>query len=70
MELVEVEEGGEVSEHLVPDPVSGLVALLDLPGRELPIQPYICGQQLTLTPGQRIKLTGPDNLSLELQESP
>ena len=30
MQLVEVEEGGEVSEHLVPDPVSGLVSLLDL----------------------------------------
>ncbi len=30
VQLVEVEEGREISEHLVPDPVSGLVALLDL----------------------------------------
>ena len=30
VQLVEVEEGREISEHLVTDPVSGLVALLDL----------------------------------------
>ena len=30
VELVEVEEGGKVGEHLVPDPVAGLVSLLDL----------------------------------------
>ena len=28
--LVEVEEGGEVGEHLVADPVPGLITLLDL----------------------------------------
>lgn len=59
----------ELFDYGRPESVT-LVALLDLPGRELPIQPDICGQQLTLAPGQRIKLTGPDKLSLELQESP
>lgn len=30
MDFVEVEEGGKIGEHLIPDPVAGLVTLLDL----------------------------------------
>lgn len=44
-----------------------LVTLLDLPGRELPIQPDIFAQRLSLKANERIKLTGPENLSLALQ---
>jgi pyrimidine operon attenuation protein/uracil phosphoribosyltransferase len=43
-----------------------LVTLLDLPGRELPIQSDLVGQKLQLAPGQRIKLSGPDPLELNL----
>ena len=43
-----------------------LVALIDLPGRHLPIQPDIIGEQLDLPPQQRVKLRGPDNMHLEL----
>ncbi len=56
----------ELFDYGRPDSVT-LVTLLSLPGRELPIQPDITGQTLTLAPGERVKLTGPDNLSLELQ---
>lgn len=59
----------ELFDYGRPESVT-LVALLDLPGRELPIQPDICGQKLMLEAGQRIKLTGPDHLHLELQDSP
>lgn len=49
-------------------PASVLLAvLIDLPQRELPIQPDVCGQQLLLAPGERIKLTGPQPLSLRLE---
>lgn len=43
-----------------------LVTLLSLPGRELPIQPDITGQQLTLEHGERVKLLGPEKLALKL----
>lgn len=43
-----------------------LVALVDLPRRELPIQPDIVGIQLDLAPQQRIKLSGPQPLTLTL----
>ncbi|MCM5704625.1 bifunctional pyr operon transcriptional regulator/uracil phosphoribosyltransferase PyrR [Larsenimonas salina] len=46
-----------------------LAALIDLPGRELPIQPDLVGERLTLPMGQRVKLNGPDPLSLSLKES-
>jgi len=45
-----------------------LVTLLDLDANELPIQADIVGQHLQLPPNQRIKLTGPEPLGLELQE--
>ena len=45
-----------------------LVTLIDLDANELPIQADIVGQHLQLPPNQRIKLTGPDPLGLEIQE--
>ncbi len=44
-----------------------LVALFDLDANELPIQADIVGQHLQLPTHQRIKLTGPEPLGLELQ---
>ncbi|HFD86378.1 MAG TPA: bifunctional pyr operon transcriptional regulator/uracil phosphoribosyltransferase PyrR [Gammaproteobacteria bacterium] len=35
-------------------------------GRELPIQADCCGAKIELAPGQRVKLTGPSPLRLEL----
>lgn len=45
-----------------------LAALVERSGRELPIQPDITGIHLSLGPREQIKLTGPDPLSLSLQE--
>jgi pyrimidine operon attenuation protein/uracil phosphoribosyltransferase len=44
-----------------------LVSLLDLNARELPISPDVVGATLSLTADQRVKLTGPTPLTLELQ---
>jgi len=46
-----------------------LVALVDLPRRQLPIQPDVAGITLDLNPQQRIKLSGPEPLTLTLIES-
>lgn len=46
-----------------------LVTLVNLERRELPIQPDVVGINMDLTPQQRIKLTGPEPLSLTLLES-
>lgn len=43
-----------------------LVTLVDIPRRELPIQPDITGIRMALQPGQRVKLAGPAPLSLTL----
>lgn len=43
-----------------------LVALVDLPRRELPIQPDVTGIRMDLQPGQRVKLAGPAPLTLTL----
>ena len=45
-----------------------LVTLVDVPGRDLPIQPDIIGERLDLAPQQRVKLHGPDNMSLSLTQ--
>ena len=45
-----------------------LGCLVSLPGRELPIQPDIVGKAMDLSPQQRVKLSGPNPLSLELIE--
>ena len=44
-----------------------LVSLLDLDARELPIRPDVVGSTLFLPAGQRVKLTGPAPLTLELR---
>jgi pyrimidine operon attenuation protein/uracil phosphoribosyltransferase len=44
-----------------------LVSLLDLDARELPIRPDVVGATLSLAADQRVKLTGPTPLTLELQ---
>lgn len=46
-----------------------LATLVDLGARELPIQPDVAGQVLTLLPSQRVKLRGPDPLRIELRET-
>ncbi len=44
-----------------------LVSLLDLNARELPIRPDVVGATLSLAADQRVKLSGPTTLTLELQ---
>jgi len=44
-----------------------LVSLLDLNARELPIRPDVVGATLSLATDQRVKLSGPTPLTLELQ---
>lgn len=46
-----------------------LATLVDLGARELPVQPDVTGQLLSLLPNQRAKLRGPDSLHLELRET-
>lgn len=46
-----------------------LVSLIDLNARQLPIRPDIAALSLTLPLGQRIKLTGPEPLALEIRQS-
>jgi len=45
-----------------------LVTLIDLDGRELPIQPDIVGRKMTLKENQQVKLKGPEKLVLEVTE--
>ncbi len=44
-----------------------LVSLLDLNAHELPIRPDVVGATLSLADDQRVKLSGPTPLTLELQ---
>lgn len=44
-----------------------LVVLVDLNARELPIKADIVGQVLNLPANQRVKLYGPENLTLKIQ---
>jgi pyrimidine operon attenuation protein / uracil phosphoribosyltransferase len=44
-----------------------LVCLLDLNARDLPIRPDVVGATLSLAADQRVKLSGPTPLTLELQ---
>jgi pyrimidine operon attenuation protein/uracil phosphoribosyltransferase len=45
-----------------------LVSLLDLDAAELPIRPNVTGATLDLSPNERVKLSGPVPLTLELQD--
>lgn len=44
-----------------------LAVLIERNGRQIPLQPDCYGAQIELPPGQRIKLTGPDPLGIEIQ---
>jgi len=45
-----------------------LVVLIDLDGRELPVQADIVGQKVSLSGNQQIKLKGPEVLVLEITD--
>ncbi|TVQ73942.1 MAG: bifunctional pyr operon transcriptional regulator/uracil phosphoribosyltransferase PyrR [Oceanospirillales bacterium] len=45
-----------------------LVTLIDLQHREIPIQPDVAGDIMTLGPDQQIKLNGPAPLVLEIRQ--
>lgn len=47
-----------------------LMALIDLGRRELPIQPDLVGEVMTLEKNQQVKLTGPDGLKVQLKAAP
>lgn len=57
----------ELFDYGRPSSIS-LVALLDMGGRELPVQPDVCGERLNLSPTQRVKLVGPEPLTIEIRE--
>lgn len=44
-----------------------LVCLLDLDARELPVRPDVVGKTFSLPKNQRVKLTGPEPLALQLR---
>lgn len=44
-----------------------LAVLIERNGRQIPLQPDCCGARIDLPEGQRIKLTGPDPLGIDLQ---
>jgi pyrimidine operon attenuation protein/uracil phosphoribosyltransferase len=46
-----------------------LAVLINRGGHELPIQADVVGAEIELKPGQQIKLTGPDKLALEIQDT-
>jgi pyrimidine operon attenuation protein/uracil phosphoribosyltransferase len=46
-----------------------LVCLIERSGRELPLQADIVGEHINLKEGEHIKLTGPEPLKFELQQS-
>lgn len=46
-----------------------LVTLIERSGRELPIQANIVGRHVELSPGEHIKLSGPDPLTLEIKKT-
>ncbi len=45
-----------------------LATLVDIGARELPIHPDVAGQTLSLAKNQRVKLRGPEPLSIEIRE--
>ncbi len=44
-----------------------LAVLIERDGRQIPLRPDCAGAQITLPPGQRIKLTGPEPLGIHIQ---
>lgn len=57
----------ELFDYGRPSSIS-LVALIDLGERELPIQPDVAAHFMKLPGHQRVKLTGPSPLAIELRE--
>jgi pyrimidine operon attenuation protein/uracil phosphoribosyltransferase len=45
-----------------------LAVLVERSGRELPIEANVVGRVMELAPGQHVKLTGPDPMTLEIQQ--
>jgi pyrimidine operon attenuation protein / uracil phosphoribosyltransferase len=45
-----------------------LAALVERGGRELPIEANVVGQSMDLRENEHVKLTGPDPLTLEIQQ--
>ena len=46
-----------------------LACLIERGGRELPIEPQVVGEHVKLGKNQHVKLLGPDNLELRIQEA-
>ncbi len=44
-----------------------LGVLIERDGRQIPMKPDCVGETITLPPGQRIKLTGPENLAIHIE---
>ena len=44
-----------------------LAVLIERDGRQIPLQPDCCGTRMALPGGQRIKLTGPEPLGIDIQ---
>ncbi len=46
-----------------------LAVLIERDGRQIPIRPDCVGANITLAPGQRINLTGPEPLAINLEDA-
>lgn len=55
----------EIFDYARPDSIT-LVVLIDRGGRELPIQADVIGEKIELNANQHIKLSGPDELALQI----
>ena len=55
----------EIFDYARPDSIT-LVVLVDRGGRELPIQADVTGEKIELNADQHIKLSGPDELALQI----
>jgi pyrimidine operon attenuation protein/uracil phosphoribosyltransferase len=45
-----------------------LAVLVERPGRELPIEAQVVGTHMDIEPGQQVRLSGPEDLSLSIVE--
>jgi pyrimidine operon attenuation protein/uracil phosphoribosyltransferase len=44
-----------------------LGVLIERDGRQIPVKPDCVGEMISLPPGQRVKIIGPDNLAVDIQ---
>lgn len=56
----------EIFDYGRPDQVV-LAVLIERDGRQIPLCPDCVGERISLSPGQRIKLTGPEPLGIHVQ---